>query len=1289
MKFLKIAGISFVSLIVILYLTVLFAVPNVVNLNNFKSDIQKMLKEQAGLNMDFTDAKITVTPLLSAGIKADNINIMFPDNSSLFNAESVIGRISLPQLILKNINVTKAEITNPKINIDITDGKEYKLVKHFEQLGSIQEKQTTQEQTKTETNDLFDLSSIKINVPEIKILNYSLFINDIKTSDYLKLRGDELLLSYKDGKTASVKTIAELFVNENKNITANIDVDTFLPKTEQKSDNSEIKTETSQNIQFINPVAVYKAYNLKTNIDTKLKIRQKDNKIVSKGYLNIDNLSLMLSGLQLPESKIHIKTDKTNVSADTELYITNNEKLSLKASGDYGNNPSADMKIKSDEIHAANVLTLVKAALDSANIKNDIDLIKGSGSFLADTEFKTDLKNLTSNGSITFKDVDIRNSKKNSRIAKINSIISLDDSILKFVNTTVEIFDTLFNINGTINQKSFADIDIIMQKMPLSKVFELFLPKEINNTYNVNSGTVNLSANISGELNSLSGKAKMSLNNLSLKDTVNGINYLNNLLTADITSDFKTFKGSVNNSDFKLSMEGIKVNCDKFSMEVGDKNIIINPAVLSINNSTNINLKGTVNNYLNNPVFDITADGGIKTSDIKQFLGNDISMYIKEKGTLPINANISGDNKTQTVSASISADADNYITPIDISEILNKNTFVNAVVEIKDNRLTLKNTGFFSKEGSNNKEIAGVDGTISKLNTKNPIINTLKIKIPNDLNMSLSVFPQSKLLAKGDVVISGELNNPKIRGDFNISNMSIPELYLTGEKATAKFEDKNFDLELKKINANGSDFNIVMNADLTPSKYFTIKTLNIISDLTDADKVMKVSDALAKYTTPSSSNSSQKSSSQNSSASDIPVIIKDGSIDIKELKSGTMTFTETTGKISMIKNVFYIKNLITSGFKGKIKGDVSMNLITSEINANLKGNGLDVSQTLLEAAAMKDTLTGTMDFDADLSLKGSTYEEQVKTLKGNVDFSMKDGSLGPLGKIENLISADNLSSSSALKTLINTTLSSTVDTSKFNTLNGHLSFDKGITQINPITSSGDYMSTYIFGNFDILKNNADLKLRGRLGSKVTESMGQLALLNPVNVVKSSSNMNMVLGSLLLTMCEQVTSDELSQIPAITKESSDENTAKFQVVIRGDAAKPLKLVRSFKWLATETQIKDAKSYLGTLSVISVPKDVKEVKQQAKDILKSLTSEGTSQINQQGKEVVNAVKSLLNNSASTENSFAGSENSSEPSSSNSGAVSIKDQLKQLKTSTLKQLAEQAKQAVSENNSNSDSQ
>lgn len=1217
MKFIKIAGIAAVCIAAVLYLALLLILPNAVNLNKMKPDIQKYAEEQADLNINYNNAALTVTPMLSIGVKADNLSVKLPDNSELFTADSLNAAVSLPHLLFKTVKITKAEISNPKLNIDIENGREYKIIKHLEKLSSNKDNEKHSEPAEKQADNNVQLI---INIPNFKMLNYSVLVNDLKAENVLKLRGDKLILSYNNGKTASLKTIAELYSNENKNITADIDIDTFLP-----AGNASIAPEAEepepQNTPFINLPAVYKAYNLKSDIKSKLKIRQKNEKIVSEGYFNADNLTLMLSGVQLPESRIHIKTDEAKIDADSELYIAENEKISIKTLFDYGKNALLDAYVKADEIHADNVLILAKAALDSANIKNELDLYQGGGSFTADAKFKTDFKKLESDGRIVFKDITVKEKNKQQQLIKINSLLLLDNSILKIADTVIEAFGTVFTAEGTVNEKSYADIKAVMQKMPVSNAASMFLPAEISRAYAFNSGIVNLSADLTGQLNALKGKVNLSLNNLSLTDKANNINYLNNLLSAEIESDFKTFKGTVNNSDFKAYMNGITAVCDKLSMNIGAEDIIINPALIKINNASGMNIKGTVKNYVSSPVFDINADGRLKAADLKQYLGAAYAPYIKAAGFVPFVLKASGDASKQTVSASITADADNYITPIDIAGLVSRKTELKAALDINDNKITIHDTGILHAGSS--VKIADIEGVISRINTKNPVINTLKIRIPKEIDISPVLFKESKFTADGEIIASGSLNNPGLRGGFNIKNALIPELKLTLENAAAKFEDKNFDLELRKLNADGSDFNIVMSADLTPSNSFTVKTLNIISDFIDADKVMKVSETAGKYTEAPQASSSNAPSA----ASDIPVIIKDGSIDIKQLKSGNITLKEISGRISMAENVFYINNLIASAFKGKIKGSVSSNLITSEIKADLKGSQMDAARALLEAAAMKDTITGTLDFDSDLSFKGSSYEEQMKTLKGAVNFTVKDGSLGDIGRIENLLAADNITGSSSLKTIVKTVVSSAVDTSRYSLLKGHIDFNNGIAALNPVTSAGDYMSTHIFGSFDILKNTADLKLRGRLGSAVTDSMGQLAMLNPVNVIKSSSNMNMILGTLMLSMCEKASEDEMKLIPAIAKETADANTAKFQVILRGDAAQPLKLPRSFKWLASETQIKEAQAKLAKTTL--APSSLKEAEKQVKDLVKGLTSEGSKQTAEQAQEAAKAFKSILKN------------------------------------------------------------
>jgi len=46
-------------------------------------------------------------------------------------------------------------------------------------------------------------------------------------------------------------------------------------------------------------------------------------------------------------------------------------------------------------------------------------------------------------------------------------------------------------------------------------------------------------------------------------------------------------------------------------------------------------------------------------------------------------------------------------------------------------------------------------------------------------------------------------------------------------------------------------------------------------------------------------------------------------------------------------------------------------------------------------------------------------------------------------------------------------------------------------------------------------------------------------------------------------------------------SNDATATKFQVVVRGDVAKPLTLIKSFKWLAEQSEIDNAQSFASML------------------------------------------------------------------------------------------------------------
>ena len=134
-KFLKILGIICCVILVVAYAGFLFVLPRVIDLSIYKADIQKLVKEQANLDLDYSNEKIVTTPLLGVGFKADNIKVSLPDKSNLFTSDGIKAVVSLPHILILSARVSSVDIENPVVNAEIMkNGEDYKIVKHIENI---------------------------------------------------------------------------------------------------------------------------------------------------------------------------------------------------------------------------------------------------------------------------------------------------------------------------------------------------------------------------------------------------------------------------------------------------------------------------------------------------------------------------------------------------------------------------------------------------------------------------------------------------------------------------------------------------------------------------------------------------------------------------------------------------------------------------------------------------------------------------------------------------------------------------------------------------------------------------------------------------------------------------------------------------------------------------------------------------------------------------------------------------------------------------------------------------
>ena len=1187
-KSLKIFGITVASVAVVLYVSFLFILPRALKLEQFMPMVKEIAKEQANLDIDIQSPKLVTTPLLGVGIKTDNVSVKLPDGSTLAKVNGFKTYLSIPSLFLLTIKVPEVTVQSPYINLDIEKGEQFKVVRLIEQIINKQ-KHDLGKVAVEPAEPPFIMSLIKIVVPNIKVYNYHVVVNDEKSGHKLTLTGDDLAVGYFNGKKAKIKTNAKIFSDDTETITANVDINTFIPPAQPK-DKEDDEVQRVE-FPFVNPVLMYRNYDLRTNVDTKLKVRADKNGLIKmRGFLNVEDLTMNLSGYQLPKCYARFKFAGSNVFTDTNLFVKKEQNLQLLGKLNYGKNPRMDMQILSEKIYFNDVIVLAKAFLDTLQVKNELHTIKANGYVLANTRIKTNFKRLKSNGSIIVKDGGLSTKQTGAVLSDANINLLFDDNKMTISDTSLKLAGAKLDVNGVITKNSDTDIVVNSEAIPLTQLFNAFAPSELRKMYVLDSGSVKINADVKGKLKKATANANIELNNLSLKDKKNTFALSDKNASVIFNVQPKILIGKINNKDFalKLPQMNSSVTIPSIEINMDNENIILSPLNVLVNKNSSILVDGQVLKYSKKPQINLFADGKLATNDLKTILGKAVEPFVAGQGVIPLKLSVKGTDKKQTIIAQIFADNNNYLSPVEISLLSGKQSVIQAKADYKGDRVRIYDTGIYSKNiptvitndlalnMADTNEILGAGGTITALNTAEPFINIFDVIIPQTFKTKLYAFKDSSLTVDGGLFIFGKAASPRMRGHFRVSDSHISDLYLTLKELYLDFKGKELDINVDNLVLNGSDINAKTNISLVPSSVLNINNVKVNSKLINVDKMMKVADAAAKLVPPAPKTTS------NPAPVDIPVLIKTGTIDMKRIIASPIEITNTTGLIGLRNNIFYLNNLRTHTFDGTVRGNINVNLANNGLGIKVQGANLDAEKALLALANLKDTLTGTASFKADIGLSGVTMEEQMKSLKGKVDFKLEDGQLGPFGKIENLILAENIRESEFFKTTIGQVINSitSVDTSHYDIVEGSLNFKDGVTTMESITSLGPVLSLHIAGNMDLLANHIDMKLRGRLGSQVSDMLGPLAYLNPINLVKNTPGMNVLAAKAFFLFCESVTAEEMNAIPKLVN-SNDDTATKFQVVVRGDVAKPLTLIKSFKWLAEQSQIDSAQSFASML------------------------------------------------------------------------------------------------------------
>lgn len=1184
MKALKIIGISVVSIIAVLYVSFLFVLPNVLNLNNFKPDIIKAVKDASGLDFEIDNLKLKTTWNLHTNIVINNVSIKYPDKKELLSAKKGEAGIKLIPLALLNIELAPIKFEEPKLSIAIEKDGRYDIEKYLNEL--MKNLAQPQEEKTAEQNIPVKISD---KMPDIVLSNYLISLKDEKTDDTLKIKGDEFKISeFILGDKIKVTTEGDLTVNDKKHCTYKAKIASFLPEMTENQTSSE--PIVIPEIKF-NPIPVIKKYNFGANLDTDLKIIQKDKDILLKGYLNATELNYKLQGQNIDKSFLKLAFKDNKIDINSNLYVDKDEKFVVEGLFKNGKRQYIDLKVLSDKIDLTDIQKVLIALSDIANIQTDIDKLKLTGYLDSNFNVKSDMKKIESSGHLKIANASVRHASLPLTINAVKSNLDFSNNKINITDTSALVNGSLFSVAGVIDTNANADIKVNANKLPLNLLYEAFAPVETKKTLKLSNGTLTLNAFVKGKLDKVEPKVLLDIEGLKIKETsmnaTAGIGAINVDLTANAKGEFKG-KAGAKNAIVSLAEPKASVSMSNGTLNFDTKDVTINPSVLYFDNSK-FTISGAAKDYASKLNALINVDGTFASADALKYIPKEYRSMVSAKGQIPLFAQVSSDGKNTKINAQALATPQNHLSVLDITNLTGKPSLANLDLSTDGNSLKINDIGLYAsnrifKPNSNFREnlsgsqkIAAIDGKVANMTAKTPYLQGLRVYTPNAITAAIPGMRGSQLNAKADININGSINAPVIKGAVSVPKISVPDFKMTGNNITIDFNKDTINAKSPQINLNGSVLAFDTAISTNFGKYTTINNLTVNAQNIDVDKLVQIMESMPQTNVAPSAS--------------IPVIIKKGHGSLAKVKSGNLVATNASGDFTLKNNLFKLTNMKADAYGGIVAGTVDYNIPYETVKANIQGRGLDSNPAVTAVTGLKDQMQGKLDFDANISMIGMTYEQQMKTLKGTVNFSIGEGQMGSLGRLEHFIYASNLVSQKFARSNLNSIIQTLApkNTGRFKYLKGHLTFANGWANISPVHSGGPQMSLYISGKYNLLNNYAKIEILGRVAKEIVSVMGSVGDMSVSkllgNIPKFGSGASNILNS--YNAIKDTTT--ISRIPQLVPASTD--TKQFQVVIDGNIEKA-SAVRSFKWVASEAEIKAAKAQINTQLQNLVPAKVKD-------------------------------------------------------------------------------------------------
>lgn len=1207
--------------------------------------ITTVVKDTTGFVLKFKNLRFVTTPKLTAGVSVDSLNAALPTGETFFTLDNASGKISLLPLLIKRIEVDSVSAGKISLNLNVKKDGKFLLEDYIPEQQS--EPQDSSDAPMTELPFGFRLSN---HLPDICIKNYQFAFTDMVSNKSYSVQGEKFKISdFILDKKIKLSTNGKVILEDRTPFNYNIKVyNKIMPDVDLNdlvfSPQQQEQTQAQPDFK-LNIIDIFKTiYNNRLTADVNADIRTSGTieDIHLDGYVNIDKISLAVDGQPLPNGHFYMNNKGNSIKLDSNLYTAKDETSSLSGVIKTGKKPSVDMSFKANA-SINNIFNIIDSLAKSVKI-NDLDTLSAKGKIDADFNIKADTGKVHSSGYFKVPSASVTYALYNIFIDKITVDADFSNDMFNLKKAGFVVMNQPLNAYGTVKSDTTTDLHLNADKLPIKGLIaaagQLALLKENN----IKSGTLSMNASISGNFKNLKPAVNLNADGINIFNIPSNTTLKLDNCGINLTADGKKYKGLVDVNSVQILNPLANVSVPAAKVTLNEKDVLIDDTYLLLDNSR-VDITGKITDYLNNNIsMNITAKGNLLASDLRSMIPADIRGYITGTGKIPVYMNVTGNDKVQNIKAQILATPSNYLNIVKVAELNGRNTLINSDIRIVNDSLKLSNTGIYTTTSSQiptdtlSTPLGLVSGSVDKLSTKQ-ILNNLTLSTPAMVNFEIPGFTGSSVKAKADVTLNGSALSPAFSGSVTVPSVKIPAMKTSLENITVDMGSKSIIINTPSINIDNS----VMKAKTIVSTNFNngviVKSVDFHSDMLDSDTLIKAMEGMPAQPAGSSASASVS----NSAEGNLGVVVQSGKGTINKFKSGGIIAENLSSDFIVQNNTLYLKGLKGNAFSGKVNGNVAVNLLNGSTNVDFHGTGMNAESAIAGAAGLKNALSGILGFNAKVSLNGYAPNEaaMMKSLKGNVDFNIQDGTLGNIGRLENLLYAENVISNGILSAALSPVVNMPVvkSTANFKSITGDMSFNNGWAELKSIKSAGPSMSAFICGRYNLVNATANVTILGRLGAEVVKVLGPVGDLSVDKLTSFIPKFGAATAKILNAMTTNPNGERTAEIPALS--NGNNNYKDFKVSFNG-GVESKSSVKSFKWLSVcDTSQIEGGSFKDQLQQSS--EAINQLRQQKKeDIKKSVdtvketakqTSEDIKNQIQNTKDSINELKNLFKKPSST--------------------------------------------------------